>query len=288
MNDSHAHLTIEPISLQLERALSYFKEIGGKKILNVSHDIESIEGVVSVYNNFNSKYPDTILNSIGIHPEYFTESKEDFLESGKKAIEYFIEKVQKNIKILSAIGETGLDYHHFQHLAHLTTDQKLQLQEIQRRSFIQHIEIALKNDLPLSIHTRDIEGQNSAIEDAIGILSESGKGSARGSFHSYTGDIRYLNNILDLGFFVGFNGIITYPGAGNVRDILKATPIEKVLVETDTPLLPPQSIRKNKKLAVRYGRPSDISEIIDVICEVKDIKREKCTEILDENFNCLF
>ncbi|MBU1119936.1 TatD family hydrolase, partial [Patescibacteria group bacterium] len=109
-----------------------------------------------------------------------------------------------------------------------------------------------------------------------------------GSFHSYTGDISFIEDILALGFYVGFNAIITYPSGENVREILKDVPLERILFETDGPLLPPQSVRKNKKIKEKFGQPADVREIMEVAAEIKGVSMEKLESITDENYTTLF
>ena len=126
------------------------------------------------------------------------------------------------------------------------------------------------------------------LEDVLRVVAQEGRGQLRGSFHSYTGDIDSLKEVLDMGFYIGFNGIITYKSGENVRDILKQVPLEKILFETDGPFLPPQSVRKNKKLEEKYAQPKDIKEIIETACEIKNVSYEKMETITDENYERLF
>jgi TatD DNase family protein len=126
------------------------------------------------------------------------------------------------------------------------------------------------------------------IEDTLRIVSQIGKGKLRGSFHSYTGDGKYVKEILDLGFHIGANGIVTYPSAQNIRDLVLKLPSERILIETDCPLLPPQSVRRNKKLEIRYGQPSDVKEILDYIAKLKGVEFSEMEKVTDKSFSDTF
>ena len=97
-----------------------------------------------------------------------------------------------------------------------------------------------------------------------------------------------VEDILALGFHIGFNAIITYKSGENVRDILKIVPPERILFETDGPFLPPQSVRKDKRKKEKFAQPSDIREILEVAADVKGINIERLEDITDENYTNIF
>ncbi len=165
---------------------------------------------------------------------------------------------------------------------------KEEIKEAKRRIFTKLCKLSLKENLPMSIHARDIKDSDKCVKDTLKILAKESNGLIRGSFHSYTGSIKMLNQILDLGLYVGFNAIITYPSGENVREILKNTPLERILFETDGPFLPTQSVRKKKNATKRYGRPVLVKEIIEKACEIKNIPYEKLESVTDENYLTLF
>ncbi|MFA7683182.1 MAG: TatD family hydrolase, partial [Candidatus Dojkabacteria bacterium] len=103
-----------------------------------------------------------------------------------------------------------------------------------------------------------------------------------------TGELSKLSDILDMGFYVGFNAIITYPNGKDVREILKNTPLDRILFETDGPFLPTESIRKNKKATIRYGRSAQVREIMKIASDIKKTPLEKLESATDENFNMVF
>lgn len=291
MHDSHAHLTIEPISSNLESTIERFKKVGGKHILNVSYDPQSCIEVVKQYHEQKGKFSNTIKIGLGLHPEYFSElSSEEFdiYDRSRKAISLLEECIENNKEILSAIGETGLDYFHIFQDSAIQPKQREEMIEAQKLSFRRHLEIALHKDIPLTIHTRDLKGESICTQETLKIVAQVGKGKLRGSFHSYTGELKYVKDILDLGFHIGINGIVTYPSASNVREIVQAIPSDRILIETDCPLLPPQSVRRNKKADIRYGQPSDVKEILEFAAQIKGIAVDKMEEVTDKNFEKLF
>lgn len=292
MTDSHAHLTISPISDIVENIVGQFVSNGGKKILNVAYDPESIQLVLQQKNLLDSKYPGVVLNALGVHPEHFSENLDSegfsIFDRAKRIIDSTETILLENAKSISAIGETGLDYFHIFKDESLTPQVREQIMEAQKNSFKRHAEIALKLNLPLTIHTRDLPDADMATVDALHILAEVGKGRLRGSFHSYTGKKEHVGEIIALGFHIGFNGIITYPSAKNVVENLKETSDEKILTETDCPLLPVQSVRSDRKREDRYARPSDVKEILGTLAEIKGYTVEKIESICDENFSHLF
>lgn len=284
MIDSHAHLFSDEIRNRLEEHLTEFKTVGGKHILNVSIDSFSIGEVIQQSIQYENKFPDLILAGLGVHPESVTHTNSQNL----KQLETLKEAVSSHRKRVVAIGECGLDYYHLANRSELSQMDKEEIKDYQKNIFKEQVLLSIQENLPLSIHTRDITGESSSIMDALKIITTVGKGSARGVFHSYTGDISVVDEILSLGFYIGFNGIVTYPKADNVREILKATPLNRILLETDCPYLPPQLARNGKRTSAKYGKPHDIEEIAETVEQIKEKSVSEIIEITDNNFKELF
>jgi TatD DNase family protein len=281
---------MEPLKSSLPQIVDTFLEKGGKYILTQSTDLEDIDTSLEL----GKQYPNTIGVALGLHPTFFEENTVDkgridnVYNEGKKLLTTFVTILEKKIPSITAIGETGLDYYQIDLQKDISPELKKEIKDIQKESFRKHVQIAVENNLPLSIHARDINGKNECVEDVITIVAEEGKGLARGCFHSYTGDIKYIQPILDLGFCIGFNGIITYKSGEDVREILKKTPIDRIIFETDGPFLPPQSVRKNKKIKNKFAQPGDVKEIIEVAAEVKNISSEELEREADKNYESVF
>jgi len=290
MHDSHIHLNLEPLNRNISEIVENFVSKGGKHILTQSTDNVDIQETLDIA----SKYPEIIDVALGLHPTIFEEitvlkgKTKNIYEFCNKYTNDFETQFEKNVSKVKAIGETGLDYFQFNLNQSIQRAQQEELQEIQKMSFRRQITLAKKHNLPLSIHARDIQGRKDTVRDVLTILAEEGKGEVKGSFHSYTGDISFIEDILALGFYVGFNAIVTYPSGENVREILKQVPLERILFETDGPLLPPQSVRKNKKIKEKFGQPADVREIMEVAAEIKGVSMEKLESVTDENYASLF
>jgi len=280
---------MSPLLENLETVLIDFREKEGFKglhILNVSADIEAIQQALQIHRENEAKFPELIKTGFGIHPELFFKENDfkrqiiDF-DGARKVLTEYEKLLTQNIGLVDFIGETGLDYHQFYRYPELniSDDDIEKSKEIQKLSFRRQLELAMKHNLPLSIHSRDKEGSSEAVQDCLELICEVGKGKIRGCMHSYTGELENVGKILDIGLFIGFNPIVTYKNAQNVRDILCKTPIERVLTETDAPLLP---IRV--KGATKYGQPSDVYEVLNVIGMVKGLDASYIEKVIDESF----
>lgn len=286
MYDSHAHLTDAKLQPHTKMILDNFATKGGKGILNVGFSPENNLAVLKMAREWKA-HPVKLYNAIGLHPELFTPTTTEVqplttLNAVTKALAQFEKLVDENIEEIHAIGETGLDYYHLFFSDGLSIEEKENSRELQLHSFRRHLEIALEYNLPLTIHMRDSKDSEMVYEDALKAVAEVGKGRLKGSFHSYTGPKKYVKDIIDLGFYIGVNAIVTYKNANNVRELVKEIPTDRLLLETDAPWLPPHEIRANKKLDFRMGQPSDIFIVKEYL------EGEGIIEGYRENFNLLF
>lgn len=295
MHDSHIHMGMSPLFENFERDISEFLSLGGKKILTLGSDHKDYSETLEVYEKAATIYPNVVDMALGIHPIAFHEAMLrneldglDLFKYANKRLTEYKNIFTKNKKYLTAIGETGLDYFDMEKDSSLSRDIKEDLKEIQKNSFRVQCQLALKNNLPLSIHARELPESTECIDDVLKIVAQEGNGTLRGSFHSYTGSVEKVEEILSLGFHIGFNAIITYPNGENVREILRATPVDRILFETDGPYLPVQSERKNKKAQKRYGRPASVREIMEIAAQVKGISIEQLEKISDESYFRVF
>lgn len=304
MTDSHAHLTNTPIKEELDDILKQFITQGGKHILDCAYDLKSSLEILQNQRRYDIISAGKIKISIGIHPEEYishgiitdkTEDSTAFLsnptfDSTRKLISEFERLVRANYRQLNAIGETGLDYYWLfkdsEFKNNKEINEKEEQIEMQKMSFIKHIELALEYNLPLTIHSRELKEQNRCIEDTLKIISESGKGNVKGCMHSYTGSINYIEDILNLGFMIGFNAIITYKNAQDVREIVKQTPLDRILLETDCPLLALRKPYTTKPQ--KYGYPYDVYAIAQCVADIKGLTKEDVIYQTDKNFESIF
>lgn len=164
-----------------------------------------------------------------------------------------------------AIGETGLDYHY-------TPETKA----LQQSLFVQHIEAANKLNKPLIIHTR------SAREDTMDMLEQNGAEKCGGVLHCFTEDWTMAKRALDIGFYISISGIITFRNAEELRDVVRKVPLDRLLVETDSPYLAPIPYRG------KPNQPAYVRETCEYVATLKGVSTEELARITTENVQHLF
>jgi len=197
---------------------------------------------------------DNFFASVGVHPDHEAET----VETAR------LVELARHPKVV-AIGETGLDYHR------LSGDL-----EWQRERFRTHIRAARECGKPLVIHTRD------AAEDTLRIMREEGAGKVGGVMHCFTETADVAEAALALGFHISFSGIVTFKNAGHLRDIAKAVPLDRLLVETDSPYLAPVPHRG------KTNRPGLVRHVAEEIARLRDLSPDQVAQATSENFFRLF
>ncbi|MBN2100360.1 TatD family hydrolase [Candidatus Dojkabacteria bacterium] len=281
MIDSHAHLHHPQLANDLEGVIKRFAEEGGSYIVNSAIDLESSHIVLEQAGNYHE-----ILPTLGIHPEVLVPGSDVYISSVnegwiKKNIDVLEGLIAKHPEV-TAIGECGLDYYW------VKSERLSGSSEIfskQKLLFTKQIELALKFGLPMIIHCRDENGDKQCEAEILEILAKEGKGHIRGIFHSYTGSKSYLEDILALGYYVSFNAILTYKTGESVRELLDMVPDERLLIESDAPLLSPQ---KRRSAGIKIGEPAFVDEVADFIAKRKSYTKEKLWSIVESNFKRLF
>lgn len=217
--DTHSHLTDAAFASDRELVLQRALDAGVKKIIVNAWNLESIEGVLALA----AQVPE-VYCTVGIHPS----DCEDYSDEVGRYIRSLAEDAERH-KIV-AIGEVGLEYHYE------GFDKALQ-----HHVFLEHIKIAKDTNLPLVVHERD------AHEDAL-ILLEAAKADGflrdvPGVFHCYSGSAEFAKRLLPMGWFFGFDGPLTYKNGKKARAVVDVLPRDRVLIETDSPYLPPDGYR---------------------------------------------
>ena len=281
MVDSHIHLTDEIFANKLLDLLEDFSIHDGKAVLNIAHNIEAIQNTVLNIFEMAKLSPVKIYHAFGIHPTEF-DPKKHTVRDVEHSIRQLKSFVTQNIENVHAIGECGFDFYR-------TSGEEFERTfELQDALFESQIALAAEHNLPLILHVRDKANEDIAVKSALAKVTQASlqKPIPQVVFHSYTGSPEVLKTIVDAGYFVGFNAIITYPSAQNVRELLKLVPLTQILLETDAPYLPTQNTRRSKALSSneKFGRPTDILEIAQIIADVKGEKVEKVLEAVMENF----
>ncbi len=194
--------------------------------------------------------------SVGVHPDY-----EDTPEP---SLEFLVETALKHPKII-AIGETGLDYYRM-------GDRSYESMEWQRERFRTHIRAAIASQKPLIIHTR------SASEDTIRILKEEGADRIGGVMHCFTESLEVAKAAMVMGFFISFSGIVTFKSAKDLQETCKQVPLERMLIETDSPYLAPIPYRG------KINEPAWVAKVGEFIANLRDIPLELLAKQTSSNF----
>jgi len=251
MIDSHCHLDHEPLYEDIKGVLIRSKEIGITKLLTICTTFKSYEKIINII-----KIDPIIFGTFGIHPH------ECEKEIATKNL--IINKIKDNKKIIG-VGETGLDFF-YNH-----SDKKKQID-----SFINHIEAGIKLDLPIIVHSRNAE------KETFEILNSYKKYNPKILMHCFTGSIKFAKNLLTLNAFFSASGIITFKNSLDLQDTFNFLPMEKLLIETDSPFLAPIPMRGKK------NEPSYIKFTAEKLASLKKLSFEELDKITTNNFNLLF
>ena len=251
MIDSHCHLDHEPLLSDLSNVIKRSKDAGIKKLLTISTTLESIEKIKQIVNT-----DEMIYGTIGIHPH---ESANNPITS-----DYLVENLNKYPKIIG-IGETGLDffYNNSEH-------------DKQISSFKHHIEASIKTNVPLIIHSRNAENET------FEILNTYKNENLKILMHCFTGTKMFAEKLLTLNSFFSASGIITFKNSLDLQETFNFLPLNKILIETDSPFLAPVPNRGKK------NEPSYIDFTAKKLAEIKNISKTKLIKFTTDNFNKLF
>ena len=255
--DSHAHYNDEKFAEDREDVIEKIYESGVTKFVSAGYDVES-----SIYGVKLANEKEYIYTTVGLSPNDVKESIEETSIKIKK-IEEILKSEIENKKIV-AIGEIGLDYYW-----------NKENKEIQKYAFVEQIKLANKYNLPIVIHTRE------AIYDTLEILKNNNC-SKKGIFHCCPFNVDLVREGLKLGFYISFAGPTTFKNSKNAAEIIKMVPLDKMLIETDSPYLSPEPLRgkRNDSRNVKY--------IAQKIADVKEISLEEVAKITYENAKKIF
>jgi TatD DNase family protein len=248
--DSHCHFDLLDLSKdEINNVIQRAQENSVAYFLNVCVKIADFPRVLSTAQN----YP-FVFASVGLHPN----------ETNEEIDEAALIKLAQPQKVL-AIGETGLDY--FRSSGEV---------EWQRERFRTHIRAAKKIQKPLIIHTRN------AKQDTIKIMQEEGASEAGGVIHCFTEDFAFAKQALDLGFYISFSGIVTFKNAAAIQEAAKQIPLDRMLVETDSPYLAPNPHRGKE------NEPAYLRHTAEYLAALRNISLQEMAEHTTENFFKLF
>ena len=251
MIDSHCHLDHEPLKSDLSNIIKRSKDVGIEKLLTISTSVESFKKIKNIINE-----DEIIFGTIGIHPHE--------TDNNEISIDYIVKNFEENPKIIG-IGETGLDFYYN------NSDKEKQI-----KSFKKHIEASIKTNSPLIVHSRNAE------DETFEILNKYQGEKLKILMHCFTGSKNFAEKLLKLNAFFSASGIITFKNSIDLQETFKILPLEKILIETDSPYLAPVPNRGKK------NEPSFLSYTAQKLAEIKDLSKQEITKITTKNFNNLF
>ena len=248
--DSHCHLDrLKQSPESLVETLNFARTRGVEHFLCVCVSVNDYDSMLETVKDFND-----VSVSCGVHPLHQDEAC---------SYDGLLEKASRHEVV--AIGETGLDYFY-----------SPESKDVQLQSFIDHIKVANETKKPLIIHTRD------AREDTINLLKAHKAPHTKGVLHCFTESLEMAEAAMELDFYISISGIVTFNSAQELREVVKAIPLERLLIETDSPWLAPVPHRG------KQNQPGYVVEVAEFIAELKGITVAELARITTENFYTLF
>lgn len=243
--DSHAHFDDDAFDEDRDELLGSFLENGIGKVMNVGASIHSTKTTIELANRYDFMYA-----AAGVHPSETEELNEE---------NFAWLREQCREKKVKALGEIGLDYY-------WPEPSKV----IQKKWFIRQLELAKELDLPIIIHSRD------AAEDTLEIMKEHAKG-LKGVIHCFSYSKEMADIYIKMGFYIGIGGVLTFKNARKTVEVVENIPLEKIVLETDSPYLAPVPFRakRNSSLNLKY--------VVEKIAEIKGISTEEVETVTYQN-----
>mgnify|MGYP001618357409 FL=1 len=268
--DVHCHLNLHAFDHDHDEVANRAFEAGVRIIVNTGTSIPSSKKAVELAHKYDNMYA-----IVGVHPHHADKADIEF--EGELQKDWFenLRKLATEPKVIG-IGETGLDYHYYE--SNGIVDKKLQ-----EDAFRKQIELSIELDLPLQIHNRQ------AGEDIISTLKkyQTRFQDPPGMFHCFAGSREVLKKALDMGFYIGFDGNITYKGIApgeevSLSELAKATPIDRILVETDAPFLTPIPLRGKR------NEPKNVIIVGEYLARLKGVSYDEFEKAIDNNVEKVF
>lgn len=270
MIDAHCHMQFHKFDKDYDAVIKKAFSDGLTHLVNTGTSIDSSKKAVEIAQKYDNTYA-----IVGIHPHHADKSNEGY--EGLMPDDWLkqLEDLALNSKVIG-IGEIGMDYWNYR-------TNGIVPKELQEDAFRKQIELSIKLSLPLQIHTR------LAWDDTLSILSDYKKDFQKppGMFHCFSGNIDFTQKVLDMGFYIGFDGNITYKGippgeSTALIDLVKFVPVDRIITETDSPFLSPIPKRGER------NTPSNVSIILEFIAKEKGISYNTLEAQIEANFRAVF
>jgi TatD DNase family protein len=257
MIDSHCHLADETFAAELPEVIARARTAGLERTMVILEAGNAQEAAQA--RSVEALWPEVRV-SIGVHPHAAHHYAADPAHAAAVARAQIAATPSAR-----AVGEIGLDYHY-----------DFSPHDVQQHVFRTQVELARELDLPIVIHTREAD------EDTLAILREQGSGTLRGVLHCFTGTAALARAGLDLGLYISFAGIVTFPKAGDLRDVARAVPLDRLLTETDSPFLAPVPYRGKR------NEPAYVARIVATLADLHQVSGPEMALRTAANFHSLF
>ncbi len=248
--DSHAHIQLDNYDTDRDSVLTRAQKAGVHAILVIGFDMQTSRDAIALTEAYEGLYA-----TVGVHPH-------DAKDFGEKTLGMFRE-LASHSKVI-ALGEMGLDYY-----------RNLSPSTLQKSAFDRQLDLAEELNLPVVIHNRE------AYHDILPIL-KARSNRIRGVMHCFSGDVDIMRQTVDLGFYIGIGGPVTYRKSNDLQSVAREVPADLLLVETDCPWLAPQ-FRRGKR-----NEPAYVRSTAEKIAELRGVSLEEVAEITTRNFERLF
>ena len=249
--DTHVHLNADQFEDDVEEVIANAKEAGVNRMVVVGFDEKTINKALELVEKYEFIYA-----AVGWHPVDAVDFEERHIE--------WIKELSAHPKVV-AIGETGLDYH---------WDKSPK--ETQKAAFRKQIQLAKEVKMPIIIHNREADN------DVVEILKEENASEVGGIMHCFAGSLEIAEACLDMNFYISFGGPVTFKNAKQTKEVAKAIPLDKLLIETDAPFLAPHPFRGKR------NEPAYVKLVAEEISRLKEITYEEVAEQTTQNANKLF
>ena len=247
--DTHAHLNDRAFDKDREELLQGFQDKGVGLIMNAGCDLQSSLECIAMA----EKYP-FVYAAVGSHPDAADQVDGELIDKYRQLVAH--EKVK-------AIGEIGLDYH-YEDIP----------REIQIKAFCMQLELARELDMPVIVHERE------AHEDGMAIVREFK--DVKGVFHCYSGSAEMAKQLVDMGWYIGFTGVLTFKNARKAIETAQAIPLERIVLETDCPYMAPEPFRGKR------NDPGYLYRMAEKLAEIRGISTEEAVAATVENGKRLY
>lgn len=250
--DSHCHLDkldYQDLHTGIADVVAKAKAANVTELLSVGVTLDSFPKMLEMIEPFDNVYASCGVHPLDVESDFALDRLHDYAAHSR----------------VVAIGETGLDYHYQPETA-----------DLQKLRFEQQVELGVKLNKPLIIHTRN------ARQDTLDILRHGGAEKCGGVIHCFTEDLAFAEAAMDLGFYISISGIVTFRQATELKEVVKALPLERLLIETDSPYLAPVPHRG------KQNQPAYVVEVASYIAQLKGLSLGEVGEKTSENFRNLF